>query len=272
MPFSKKVKVKNKHRIGIFMWYNDKIKDYADINYKINKLYCDKHGYDLKKCNIRRVSKRLMHFERYPLLCENIDNYDYVMWVDADAHFLIDSPPIESFINLYPEKIFILSNDVGVKSKYEEYYNINSGVFIVKNDNLSKFILKQVYSNDELWEKKQNYIKRFQDQGVLVYLYDHNLYNFRDISIILPKGVLQAFGGTNELRDILQNKVKDERVLSYHKTLKHNLPYIIHYLSGTRDTIRVSAPTGYLKYIEKDTDTDIESETTLLYKLNYPKN
>ena len=37
-----------------------------------------------------------------------------------------------------------------------------------------------IYSNDELWEKKQKYVERFWDQGVLVYLYDHNLYNFRE--------------------------------------------------------------------------------------------
>ena len=37
-------------KIALVMWYNDKIKEYADINYKINYEYCKKFGYDLRKC------------------------------------------------------------------------------------------------------------------------------------------------------------------------------------------------------------------------------
>lgn len=38
--------------IGIFMWYDNNIKEYAEINYKINKIYCDKYGYTLIKSDI----------------------------------------------------------------------------------------------------------------------------------------------------------------------------------------------------------------------------
>ena len=34
-------------KVGVVMFYDDAIKDYGDINYKINKLYCEKYQLDL---------------------------------------------------------------------------------------------------------------------------------------------------------------------------------------------------------------------------------
>ena len=43
--------------IGLFMWYNYVTPSFADINYKINKLYCEKYNIDIIKCNKKRYSK-----------------------------------------------------------------------------------------------------------------------------------------------------------------------------------------------------------------------
>ena len=86
-------------KIGVFMWFDNQIKEYADINYKINKIYCDKYGYTLIKSNIRKYPERKPHWERIPLILENFDKFDYLIWIDADAHFYIDSPPITNIIN-----------------------------------------------------------------------------------------------------------------------------------------------------------------------------
>ncbi len=45
-------------KVCVLMFYDNKIKDYAEINEKINKLYCDKYKLDLivsKKKHIKIV-------------------------------------------------------------------------------------------------------------------------------------------------------------------------------------------------------------------------
>ena len=44
--------------ICICMYYDPKIKSFADINYKINEIYCRKYGYDIIKSNIRSYKKK----------------------------------------------------------------------------------------------------------------------------------------------------------------------------------------------------------------------
>lgn len=43
-------------RTCLLMFYNDAIKKYGDITYKINKLYCDKHNIDLIVSNEKRTT------------------------------------------------------------------------------------------------------------------------------------------------------------------------------------------------------------------------
>lgn len=42
----------------ILMWYDANISSYADINYEINKLYCDKNNIKLIRCNEKRYINR----------------------------------------------------------------------------------------------------------------------------------------------------------------------------------------------------------------------
>ena len=121
----------NANKIGIFMWFDDKIKEYADINYKINTIYCDKYGYTLITSNTRRYPNRKPHWERLPLLLEYFDTFDYLIWIDADAHFYIDSPPITNVIDTYPDKLFIFSGDTDIKQNEKLSVHINSGFFII---------------------------------------------------------------------------------------------------------------------------------------------
>ena len=50
------------------MWYDENISHYGDINFKINKLYCDKYNYNIIKSSERLIPKRSAHWERIPLL------------------------------------------------------------------------------------------------------------------------------------------------------------------------------------------------------------
>tara|TARA_A100001015_G_scaffold157101_1_gene174317 strand:- start:10791 stop:11546 length:756 start_codon:yes stop_codon:yes gene_type:complete len=236
-------------KIGICMWYDDNIKVWSDNNMKINRKYCDKYNYDLIKCNKIRVPNKSKHFERYALLYEKLDKYDYLMWIDSDAHFYIDSPPLTNIIKCYPNKLFILSGD------YDRYNNnylnntnehaINSGVFIVKNYITSKFFLKQIYSNDILYN---NRISPYHDQGIVRLLYRDNINKFKDNSIVIPYLVLQKFGkypSHTGFKPISEDIFK-KYIIPYYKKFNLKYPLINHLVSQCGDKTRIVESNKYL--------------------------
>jgi len=205
------------------MWYDENIASFADINYKINKAYCNKNNIDLIRCNLRRQSNRSPHWEKNPLLLEYIYNYDYVIWLDADAHFYIDSKNIIDFINDYKSYNFIFSKDIPSFMKN----GINTGFFIVKNTQYSIDFLKK-WQFDELLYKNNSY-PGVWEQGVLLDMYRENILDIKNNSILIDYGILQHFD-KNELL-VLTNK-----------------PYIFH-LAATPSDIRY---THSLDYITKN--------------------
>jgi hypothetical protein len=168
------------------MWYDESIASYGDINYKINKAYCDKHNIELIRCNERRHVNRHPAWERIPLILKYIKDYDYVMWIDADAHFYIDSKNIMDFMNYFTNNNncnFIFSKDISVV--------INTGCFIVKNTNYSiDFLTKWGY--DESLYKNNSYPK-WWDNGVILDMYKKNILFIKNNSIIIGYGILQHF-------------------------------------------------------------------------------
>tara|TARA_B100000131_G_scaffold206878_1_gene198985 strand:- start:2632 stop:3336 length:705 start_codon:yes stop_codon:yes gene_type:complete len=178
-------------KICILMWYNEAHKEFGDINYKINKAYCDKHGYDIIRDSKRRMPKREVHFERIALAKKYLPHYDYVIWLDADAYFYIDSPPIDLVINDYSEFDFILSSDQydAPEDVDTDAEKINSGVFIAKNTAYSMMIL-------DLWGFDDHFYKEglgYYDQGVLRLLHLRNASEFQEHSVLLPFGFLQVY-------------------------------------------------------------------------------
>jgi hypothetical protein len=213
------------------MWFDDNIKEYAEINYIINKKYCNKYGYDIIKCKKKRTNMK-PHWERIPLIIEKIEKYNYVIWIDADAFFLKESPPINSVIEEYNDKLFIFSADVFQKNKND----INTGFFIVKNSPISIKILNEWYTNSEL--TKFNDIKNgyIEDQGALRHMYENNLYQICDYAVVMPYGILQTFPSHQSAR--LDN------INKYGLT---NRAFVAH-LAGSHEKNRIYFSKNYLKY------------------------
>ena len=205
-------------KICVLMWYDSTISSYGDINYKINRAYCDKNNIDLIRCQERRHGCRHPAWERIPLILKHIHNYDYVMWIDADAFFYNDANNIIDIINENSNFNFIFSNDVGNK-------NINSGFFIVKNSQYSiEFLTK--WSNDEDLYKCNPY-PQWWDQGVLIDMFNKNILDIKENSTQFEYGVLQHF----YQNDKLDNKT-----------------YIFH-LAGRSNDIRYRASKEYFDKI-----------------------
>ena len=176
-------------KIGVCMYYDENISNYAKINHDINLLYCDKHNFDLIVSNTPQYKNRHPAWESVPLMYKNLDNYDYLIWIDADAFFYIDGSDLTQFIKDYPTSDFIFSWDY---SKPEiSPTEINTGIYIVKNTSFSKKFLKNWAFNEELYEN--NSMKYRWDQGVLNDMVCQNVMNIKEHSSVVTYGVLQHF-------------------------------------------------------------------------------
>ena len=119
------------------MWYDEGIAEYADINYEINRMYCEQNGIEIIRSNERNYADRKKHWERLPFIISQISKYDYVIWIDADAHFYLESPSIKNVIATHSDKEMILSGDMNFRNDCD----INTGFLILKNMTKKKKIV-----------------------------------------------------------------------------------------------------------------------------------
>jgi hypothetical protein len=243
------------------MWYDECIASYGDINYEINKIYCDEKNIELIKCNKRRHSNRHTPWERIPLILEYINDYDYVMWIDADAHFYIESENIINLINDNKNYNFIFSKDISVA--------INTGCYIVKNTQYSIDFLKKWGYDEELY--KNNNYPHWWDNGLILDMWQQNILDIKNNCILIDYGVLQHFsqketflnkpfifhlaGQSREIRiNHSLNYIKKINILSDYCVLQHfsqkeTIPVkrFIFHLAGQSREIRINHPLNYIK-------------------------
>tara|TARA_B100001778_G_C18580596_1_gene627215 strand:- start:1039 stop:1647 length:609 start_codon:yes stop_codon:yes gene_type:complete len=165
------------------MWYDKNISDYADINFAINKKYCEKYNIPIFKCNQRRVPTRHPAWEKIPLLLIYINNYDYVIWIDSDAYFYIDSTNILDIINENKNYDIIFSADPSVA--------INTGIYIVKNSQYSVKFLNKWHYDEELY--KNNSVPYWWDNGIILDMLKVNYLDIINHCKIIDYGILQHF-------------------------------------------------------------------------------
>ena len=217
-------------KICILMWYDSTVKKYADLNYQINRWYCEKYGYDIIRDNDKRYTNRTPHWERLPLILHYLRTpereYDYFVWIDADAHFYLESLPIDKIIDENVESDFIFSKDVyhaGIDLTNNS--GINTGVIIIKNTQYSKTFVEKWAYDSNLY--KLNPHKYWHDQGVLRYMHDKNVLDILSHSTTLPYGILQHFD-ENEITPNIRlpcahhlagRKNRYERTLAYYNDL-----------------------------------------------------
>lgn len=179
-------------RVCLIMFYDDTIKSYGDVNYQINRLYCEKYGLQISVSHHRKLQNRHAAWERIPWLLEKISDFDYLLWVDADAFFYIDANNIVDVIQENATAHFIFSNDIGDK-------NINTGVFIVKHSQYSIQFLRRWLYDEQLY--KNNPVPLWWDQGVLISMFDKNILNIQQNCVVLQYGILQHFYEHDRLKN-----------------------------------------------------------------------
>lgn len=171
-------------KVCLLMFYDDAIKNYGDINYAINKKYCEKYNIDIIVSHTNKYFRRHSAWARLPLILDNIEYYDYLIWIDADAFLYNDATNIIDIIKDNIDYNFIFSNDIGNN-------NINTGIFIVKNSQYSIDFLKTWAYDNELYEN--NPYPGWWDEGVLIDMYNKNILDIKNNSVSIEYGILQHF-------------------------------------------------------------------------------
>tara|TARA_R110001583_G_scaffold103163_14_gene250318 strand:+ start:5521 stop:6294 length:774 start_codon:yes stop_codon:yes gene_type:complete len=220
-------------KIAICMWYDGHVSEYGDICREINRLYCEKHGYILIKSSRRAYKNRPSSWERFPLLLGHIENYDYVVWIDADAFFYNSAPPLEKIINHYKKDILLSADG----DRYLKSDSVNSGFFILKNT-------KQVISILTKWVNNEELAKRFkeevgpelehwiEDQAMIRGSLRYNIDGIQDFAKVLPYMELQHF------------QLHEYAILKRHGIL----PYVFH-AAGRTPSFRYHVSKLYLQEI-----------------------
>lgn len=203
-------------KIAVCMYYNNNSSTYGEYSSEINKIYCKKYHYDFILANDQHIEYYLKnnnyileveggifwdniinntspYYIKYPLLLKIIDQYDWIMWVDADAYFYDHAPLLEYLLYHTNKYDCILSFDkIQLLTNQYNNFDINNGVFIFKNCENNKSILEKIINSNDIKEEANKHHFTY-DQSIFRYLYETNYLNFKKRSYIIDYGLLQHF-------------------------------------------------------------------------------
>ena len=140
--------------------------DYT-IGYKteeINREYCEKRGYDFKVIHNIHHTTRNLHpaWSKLPHICDILPDYDYVVWIDADAFFCNHDKKIEDW---FTDKDVTVGIDPGdYVPGYE--FRVNTGLMIVKNTEWFPAYVKLLYSS-KIFTQFHHDIRSQWEQGAM---------------------------------------------------------------------------------------------------------
>lgn len=113
------------------------------------RLYCEMHGYDYIDDESVYDNTRPIPWSKILLIQKYLANYDYIVWIDADAMIMDNTQKLEDKILLMEGKDIMC---------IEHFNDINTGVLFVKNTEYSHAFMSRLYSKKEFinfpnWEQ-----------------------------------------------------------------------------------------------------------------------
>jgi lipopolysaccharide biosynthesis glycosyltransferase len=143
----------------------------SNVKYGISRLseYCIMHGYQLIIEHEVLDDSLPPHFSKMLLMLKHIDQFDYIIWFDADIMIMNETIKFEDLIYKYGEnKDFMLCREIMTGQ------HINTGVWVARNTDYAKDVLKVTHLLPELRDRK------YEDQDVWNQLYNRNILNLQD--------------------------------------------------------------------------------------------
>ena len=143
---------------------------------RINRRYCERHGYDyvVRRDEPRRDRHVVWH--KVPVILDELHDCDYLLFLDADAVFYSHELTVEN--ELLPElqgKSILMAADCGSESQRWNPDLPNSGVILVKNEECTRAFFIEWGSVSEKDE-----VTRWQWPPTQLGLWRHVLPKFND--------------------------------------------------------------------------------------------
>lgn len=137
-----------KPRILVFTVYNEdshegcSYSELAKITMPSYEEYCKIHGYDFKVKNQNVLPGRLIGWSRFEFFLENIDNYDYMFYVETDSMLMNQTIRLENLIDDNYEMIVS-------KTSRKDTIDLNTGSTLIKSSDWTRRLFTRLYNNQE---------------------------------------------------------------------------------------------------------------------------
>jgi len=146
--------------------------------------YVKKNGYSIIRDETVYDKERPYPWSKIKLVQKYLEDYDYLMWIDADVMIMNDERRIEDFINLIPDDKFLF---IG-----RDFNDLNSGVFIIKNCKESFTFLEKV------WSKIEYLHHIWWEQAAIIDLYKTE---YKDKFYVIPHKYISIFNAYDHRLD-----------------------------------------------------------------------
>lgn len=168
--------------IAVVSLKTPEIECYAKYTTEINKRYCQKHGVDYF-CYDKSLDKtKTPHWSKLLALKNHVMDYDWLLWVDADAAFANHDTAIDSAIT---------DNSAMILMSKGRLYGWNSGVFFLHGGQESDAWLDFVYGLHGVISGP------FYEQDAIVHSF--SLPQYKDRVVEVPKNDINTW--TKEYRE-----------------------------------------------------------------------
>jgi hypothetical protein len=167
-----------KIKIKIISAYNESFKEISDLSFSTVESFCQNKSIPYERFYVREFDKPMAWFKIKALIDEiKLNQYDYILWIDADAMVLDKNFDIESIID--HSKTLHIAKD---------FNNINSGVMIWKVCELSSYLLEQI------WLMSEKYLHHiWWEQAAIIELYEKNIGNILENTSFVKQSTLNAY-------------------------------------------------------------------------------
>ena len=204
-------------KIAFVYFYTTNIFTYAKHSMLNILSYANKHNYAVIIYNQPFNKDVSMCWNKIASILENLKNYQYLVWIDADALIANQDIKIESFITNYPDYDLYLCEDIYVQKEC-----INSGVMIIKNTEWAYNLFNLVWNNPTP--------HLHNDQNIIYYEIVKDIY-----PISKPNLKFSSYCGKIKHPKV---KVLTENAFNTH-LLKYNKGDFIIHLMGAKEQVRI---------------------------------
>ncbi|KAF0982262.1 hypothetical protein FDP41_011192 [Naegleria fowleri] len=142
---------KSKSNIALVSFYTSDYHDIGSIS-TINKLfYAYKHGYDMIVYQQPFYKNSIFikpAWNKIPMVEAQLENYEWVIWIDSDAIILRHELTLEDIIEISKKADWRKKDHkIDLIISYDINAGINSGIFFMRNSEWSRNVLRRVQTS-----------------------------------------------------------------------------------------------------------------------------